>query len=507
MMILPIVPVQTPSEIHDRLRKQAIGGRHRGWTGAFMIRMPGAALLLALALLPGCGERDVSLAASPSLTGLFLSDIHFNPLADPTIVNSLAQAPASQWDAIFATSTQTACSMYQQDTNFALLQSALAAMKQRVPNPDIVFISGDLLVHDFQKIFNFLMPTDHSQAAYAAFVNTTEAYLAMKLSQTYPNAQIAPTLGDWDTAGGTTASYADPDFLASFASAWNTAVNRHGGAPDFQTTFSTGGYYSTTFPIDPRGRLIVLYTQPWAAECTDGCGPGSGSLGTDELQWLTAQLADARSRGQRVWLLGHIPPGIDANSTAQNSAQGASCSAAIVPFWAAAYSSPLYTLFTEYRDILAFGIFAHEHYDDLRVARDASGNLLFGMKLPPSITPLHNNPAFVQFTYNPAAGVISDTTTWYLTNLSSAPTTTSAVWGSEYSFNATYGQTAFDSNGVGSAVTHILTQPTAQAAYTSYYPTLDPAGDPSGGLTPFLAWGCALNNLTVADYTACYCDH
>jgi hypothetical protein len=113
----------------------------------------------------------------------------------------------------------------------------------------------------------------------------------------------------------------------------------------------------------------------------------------------------------------------------------------------------------------------------------------------------------VQFTYNPAAGVISDTTTWYLTNLSSAPTATSAVWGSEYSFNATYGQTAFDSNGVGSAVTHILTQPTAQAAYTSYYPTLDPAGDPSGGLTPFLAWGCALNNLTVADYTACYCDH
>jgi len=34
-----------------------------------------------------------------------------------------------------------------------LLQSALAAMKQRVPNSDIVFISGDLLVHDFQKIF------------------------------------------------------------------------------------------------------------------------------------------------------------------------------------------------------------------------------------------------------------------------------------------------------------------------------------------------------------------
>ena len=240
-------------------------------------------------------------------------------------------------------------------------------MKQRVPNPDIIFISGDFLVHYFQMFFNE-RATDHSQAAYEAFVNKTEQYLAMKFAHTFPNAQIAPTLGDWDTAGGTTASYAGPNFLASFASSWDAAVNRNNGAPDFQTTFSSGGYYSTTFPIDPRGRLIVLYTQPWAAECTEG-----GTLGTDELQWLTAQLADARSQGQKVWLLGHIPPGIDANSTAQKIAKGDSCSEAIVPFWADAYSSRLYALFTEYCDVLAFGIFAHEHYDDFRVMRDSSG--------------------------------------------------------------------------------------------------------------------------------------
>jgi len=457
-------------------------------------------LLSIVALsISGCGS-DVNDAAPPSGTGLFISDIHFNPLMDKTIVDSLAQTPASEWDSIFALSTQTACATYKHDTNFALLQSALAAMQQRVPNPDIIFISGDFLMHEFQTFFN-LRATDHSQAAYEAFVNKTEQYLAMKFAQAFPNTQIAPTLGDWDTDGGTTATYAGPNFLASFASSWEAAVNRYGGAPDFKTTFSTGGYYSTTFPIDAWGRLIVLYTQPWAAECTQG-----GTLGTDELQWLTAQLADARSRGQRVWLLGHIPPGIDANSTAQNIAKGDSCSEAIVPFWADAYLRQLYPLFTEYRDVLAFGIFAHEHYDDFRVMRDSSGNLIFGMKLPPSITPLHNNPAFVQFTYDPAAGVITDTTTWYLTNLSSSPTATSAVWEQEYAFDATYGQTPFDSTGIAGAVAQILTQPGAQLSYTNYYPTLYPAGDPSGGLTPFLTWGCALDNLTVADYSACYCD-
>ncbi len=95
---------------------------------------------------------------------------------DPAIVDTLAQAPASEWDAIFATSTQTACATYNQDTNFALLQSALAAMKQQVPNPDIIFISGDMLVHDFQPYFN-LVATDHSQTAYESFVNKTEQYL------------------------------------------------------------------------------------------------------------------------------------------------------------------------------------------------------------------------------------------------------------------------------------------------------------------------------------------
>jgi sphingomyelin phosphodiesterase acid-like 3 len=480
-----------------------VGGkrsRQRGLKAALMSRILGSALLLALAPLTGCGGDAVSVPAPLSGTGLFVSDFHFNPLADKTLADRLAQAPASQWDSIFATSTETACSPYGHDTNFPLLQSALAAMRQQVPDPDIVFVSGDFLVHEFQLFFNARV-TDHSPAAYTAFVNTTEQYLAMKLSQTFPKAQIVPTLGDWDTAGSTD-SYAGSDFLASFSSAWNAAVNRYGGAPDFQTTCAAGGYYSTTFPIDPRGRLIVLYTQPWAAECTDGCAPGPGSLGTMELEWLAAQLDDARSHGQRVWLLGHIPPGITAGGTLQNIASGVSCVDAISPFWADAYSNPLYALFERNRDLLTLGIFAHEHDEDYRAAWDSSGHVLFGIKLVPSVTPLEsNNPAFVRFEYNPIAGVISDATTWYLTNLPSAPTPDASEWGFEYDFDITYGQNALDSIGVAGAVTRILTQANAQSAYTTYYPS----SNQEAAFTTFLPYGCALNNLTVADYSACYC--
>jgi sphingomyelin phosphodiesterase acid-like 3 len=455
-----------------------------------------AALGLALALTAGCGG-EASDPPTTSRTGLFVSDIHFNPLADKTLADQLARAPASQWDAIFATSQDTAYSSYGKDTNVLLLASALAAMRERVANPDIVFVSGDLLVHEFKVIFD-LAVTDHSPAAYAAFVNTTEQYVAMKLAQTFPNAQIVPTLGDWDTSSSTD-TYADAGFRMSYAAAWSAAIRRRGGATEDLATLASGGYYSTAFPVDPRGRLIVLYTQPWAAGCTTGCAAGSGSLGDGELEWLAAQFDDARIRGQRVWLLGHIPPGIDAPTTVQNTAKGDACPVAITPFYAEAYATPLYALLLKNRDLIAFGIFGHEHADDFRVASDSSGTALFGVKLIPSITPLRSNsPAFVAFAYDPGAGKITDTATWTLTNLALATTTTQGVWGFEYSFDQSYMQSAFDSAGIEAAVDRILGQAGAQTAYTTFYPSSHPAGIPKGGFTPFSPYACALNRLSPA---------
>jgi hypothetical protein len=81
------------------------------------------------------------------------------------------------------------------------------------------------------------------------------------------------------------------------------------------------------------------------------------------------------------------------------------------------------------------------------------------------------------------------------------------VWDAEYTFGVSYGQNALDSNGVAGAVAQILTQASAQSAYMSYFPSSNPAGNPAGAFTPFLPYGCALNNITVADCSACYCGH
>ncbi|HEX2059353.1 MAG TPA: hypothetical protein VHK90_01300, partial [Thermoanaerobaculia bacterium] len=58
-------------------------------------------------------------------TFLSVSDIHFDPFADPAIVAKLEAADVAQWDAILASSTVTAFSTYGSDLNDPLLRSAL----------------------------------------------------------------------------------------------------------------------------------------------------------------------------------------------------------------------------------------------------------------------------------------------------------------------------------------------------------------------------------------------
>jgi hypothetical protein len=198
--------------------------------------------------------------------------------------------------------------------------------------------------------------------------------------------------------------------------------------------------------------------------------------------------------------LGHIPPGV----APVPLAQGPACPPDIQPFYTDAVSRKLYALFAKYRGTLTFGIFGHTHNDDFRVARDTSGNLLFGMKILPSITPVHStNPAFVQFNYDPNTGTMTDARTFYLTNLASAGSATPGMWNLEYDFDVAYGQNAFDSEGLANAVIGIQTQAAAQAAYTRYYSASSTS--PAGGFATFAPNGCALNNLTVTEYSTCYC--
>src|SRR5260370_39036839 len=83
--------------------------------------------------------------ASPAFAEKFLavSDIHFNPFADPAIVAKLEAADVSQWDAILASTTITAFSPSGSDVNDPLLRSAIGEMQKQIPSPAFVLLSCD----------------------------------------------------------------------------------------------------------------------------------------------------------------------------------------------------------------------------------------------------------------------------------------------------------------------------------------------------------------------------
>src|SRR5690242_5413499 len=123
-----------------------------------------ARLICVLAVSFFCSPGSSQGKASPVSRFLWISDIHLNPFDDPALVHKLAVAPPSEWAGILNTSANTRFSTYGQDTNWRLFSSALAAIKQTLPEPAFTIVTGDLLAHEFRQRFN-ASATIHDDAA------------------------------------------------------------------------------------------------------------------------------------------------------------------------------------------------------------------------------------------------------------------------------------------------------------------------------------------------------
>ena len=132
---------------------------------------------------------------------LALSDIHFDPMADPALVDRLNAAPPEAWAGIFATSADKSLGRYGRDTDWPLFVSALAAMKKAAPRPDFVVMAGDFLAHGFRAAFD-RAAKNHSDAAYRAFVLRTMRFVALQLERSFPKTPILPVLGNNDSYCG-----------------------------------------------------------------------------------------------------------------------------------------------------------------------------------------------------------------------------------------------------------------------------------------------------------------
>ena len=438
----------------------------------------------------------VLLAASPALADrriLALSDIHFDPMADPGLVDRLNRAPAEEWPQIFAGAPDKSLGRYGRDTTSPLLASALAAMRRALPRPDFVVMTGDFLAHNFRARFD-AAAKDHSEAAYRAFVRRTMRFLALSLERNFPRTPILPVLGNNDSYCGDYRLTPGGAFLKDTAPTMRRLVGA-AASPGFARDWPRLGNYAARPPAMPRLRILALDTVVFSTRYKAACaGAAAGDPGERLLAWLAMRLAAAQRAREPVWLLFHVPSGIDDFATAR----AGSCPAKIVPLWQPRYAAAFAALLRRYQDTVAASLAGHLHTDTFRLGTGAGFTLVV-----PAISPIFGeNPGFEMLRYD-RAGRLADAATWALPGLSGSP-----AWREEYRFTNEWRLPRLDRASLAELYRRMGGDAPARARWLSLYALSSEDFWPREAAARekrTRAAYCAAGEASATGFAACYC--
>jgi hypothetical protein len=207
------------------------------------------------------------------------------------------------------------------------------------------------------------------------------------------------------------------------------------------------------------------------------------------LIWLDDELRLARALGKRVWLLFHIPPGMDVYDTLQYG--GACPDLKAETFWKDEYAQKYLRITERHRNTIAGSFAGHTHQDEFRIA---TGDFIH---ITPSVTPVFgNNPAFeiVDVSRN---GDIAGYTAWHLPNVT-------LPWVREYSFDEAYGKSKYDTATLTELAAAIGNDAATRAQYFDYSSS-GSAKSTAGALAKWQGYWCGLKAMTASTFTACYC--
>lgn len=462
-------------------------------------------LLVPLFLAAGCSDGGKS--GSTSSVVVF-SDVHFNPFYDPALFPALNAADASQWADIFRTSAVTAPSTWGFDTNYPLLSLTLASLRENRGNSRLILFTGDILGHNLPQQFykqisnnTTTSPRDSSDvAAMKAFTDKTVAFFMQQVRAAAGNTPVLFTLGNLDSYTGLGP---DSSFLANSAELYYSQFLS--GTVDHQTfldSFKGGGYYAA----EPAGmNLIVVglntfeFSPSNAFFTTATTGPAVAA----ELAWLDTTLALAQSKGKKVWLLMHVPPGVDKYSTAQavDSNGRIPDVNAVTLLWDQGYQTDFLRILAKYPGLVNQAFVAHTHMDEYRtISQDTVGITT------PGIAPYFgNNPAYKIFTISDETLKATD-----YTSLSYDLAAMPAQFASYYTFSAAYQMQGDLPDSLAQLFPLLHTDAQKQQLHRGYYfsghnytaPTSNIMNHPITAETWPVYW-CGTGNVALQDFFNC----
>lgn len=442
-----------------------------------------------------------------------LSDIHFDPFFDPAKVTALRREPILEWPAILSqpdsaprlnvfSQLQSGCGVRGTDSPWPLVLAALGEAKQYQPTPMFITVSGDLLAHGFICKFRKLNPSASADEA-SAFAVKTIGFLAQQLHAAFPSTPIFFALGNNDSGCGDYIETPDSGFLKAVAANVAAATHDRAAFDSIANSFSQLGDYSVMLPGLRNTRLIVLQ-DIFESVHYKGCnGQASPAPAAGQIAWLRKQLTEARNNGEQVWMMAHIPPGVDIYTTYHRYlfAPGEACNVKQPQMFLS--NGALGDTIAEFGDIVRLAIFAHSHMDEIKLLQGPDGRAV-PVKLVPSISPINgNDPSFMIAQVSPQNATISDYEVYAASNGQGTD------WGREYRYSDVYHLPDFSAKSVDQLSSALVADKTGEdetsRAYERYFLAGGGAFAALGLQRLWPAYSCSLREEEPAAFRRCMC--
>lgn len=455
---------------------------------------------------------------------LAISDIHFDPFEDldAARLRQLTATDVSEWPVLLRAAGQRR----RMDSTYSLFQSALDHASQVVPSPAFIVYPGDYMCHRWQHRYadtskSWSFGRGDAYDDYRTFTRKTIEFVGERFQQAFPGVPMYGTFGNDDSLTADYGLERDGHFLHDVAATWSQ--QRILGDVIDDSRLADIGCYSARLPL-PNHRIVSITSLFWSksfctraaqydlAQCGGcNCAKDGRSSGDEVLAYLGTALHDAHQAGDKVWLVMHIPPGLDAYTEADHGGR-----AAWAHQWADGRLDAYLGVIEQHVDVddhtastMQFAFAGHTHMDDYRLARRSTakgGAPLLVHKIVPSVSPIFgNDPAFQVYDVDDASGAITDWTTYHCDGSWQWNTTAEYVASRAYSRVPSMPQAAltlFEGMLVDTGSLN-----TDGAHYNDFYKS-------GGGHIVHRSsphdlnyYTCAVTNLHFSDYEACLSAH
>jgi len=324
-------------------------------------------------------SQDTSDAASAETSSssvkrfIWLSDPHSDPYYGTEAAECTQTEPAEQVKNVFGT---MGC-----DPPFALFESALTAVSELAGDYEFVLDTGDFVRHGQSEL---PIPRE----AVTSIIRRGSQLLVSTLGENLTAKQFAVgTLGNDDSP----MNYYLDDTTDKDSNPWLSAVAsafvESGAMPaDVEQFYSYGGYWERQLGSITILSINTIIYAALHVPATAAPDP------FHQFAWLRERLHAASAENRSVWIVGHIPPGIETFGYSG--------------LWHPTYVDSYLELVQDKQlsGTIVAQLFGHVHKEEIRILPDAPSDT-GPMILTGSISPIfRNQPSFRVFEYDAKTG-------------------------------------------------------------------------------------------------------